>query len=96
MLSSLLPEWQLQFAQTLMLRSSQRFCALWWRQEETEQLIVWFSMMQSLLLVCEPIARGLVWRKTVSICAENACRLRRSDSGAIHVSPPCQEKQKTL
>ena len=29
MLSSLLPEWQLQFAQTLMLRSSQRFCALW-------------------------------------------------------------------
>ena len=33
MLSSLLPEWQLQFAQTLMLRSSQRFCALWWRQE---------------------------------------------------------------
>ena len=47
MLSSLLPEWQLQFAQTLMLRSSQRFCALWWRQEETEQLIVWFSMMQS-------------------------------------------------
>lgn len=45
MLSSLLPEWQLQFAQTLMLRSSQRFCALWWRQEETEQLIVWFSMM---------------------------------------------------
>ena len=48
MLSSLLPEWQLQFAQTLMLRSSPRFCALWWRQEETEQLIVWFSMMQSL------------------------------------------------
>lgn len=48
MLSSLLPEWQLQFAQTLMLRSSQRFCALWWRQEETEQLIVWFSMIQSL------------------------------------------------
>lgn len=48
MLSSLLPEWQLQFAQTLMLRSSQRFSALWWRQEETEQLIVWFSMMQSL------------------------------------------------
>ena len=51
MLSSLLPEWQLQFAQTLMLRSSQRFCALWWRQEETEQLIVWFSMMQSLHVV---------------------------------------------
>ena len=48
MLSSLLPEWQLQFAQTMMLRSSQRFCALWWRLEETEQLIVWFSMMQSL------------------------------------------------
>ena len=29
MLSSLLPEWQLQFAQTLMLLSLQRFCALW-------------------------------------------------------------------
>ena len=25
-------------------------------------------------MVCEPIARGLVWRKIVSICAENACQ----------------------
>lgn len=96
MLSSLLPEWQLQFAQTLMLRSSQRFCALWWRQEETGTVDRLVSMMQPLMLVCEPIARGLVWRKIVSICAENACRLRQSDSGAIPASPPCQEKQKTL
>ena len=69
MLSSLLPEWQLQFAQTLMLRSSQRFCALWWRQEETEQLIVWFSMIQSLHV-------GLCANRSRLSMAENRLNMR--------------------
>ena len=49
MLSSHLPEWQLQFGVTRMLSSSHLFCALWWRQDSTEQWMVWLFMMVSSL-----------------------------------------------
>lgn len=37
MLSSHLPEWQLQFGRTSMASSWQLFWPPWWRQEDTEQ-----------------------------------------------------------
>ena len=53
MLSSHLPEWQLQFGRTSMDSSSQTFLALWWRQVATEQWMVWFMIFPSKIDVVE-------------------------------------------
>lgn len=42
MLSSHLPDWQALLGQTLMLESAQAFLSVWWRQDATEQWMVWF------------------------------------------------------
>ena len=60
MLSSHLPEWQLQFGRTSMASSSQTFLALWWRQVATEQWMVWFMIFPSKVDVVELLLERIV------------------------------------
>ena len=60
MLSSHLPEWQLQFGRTSMDSSSHTFLALWWRQVATEQWMVWFMIFPSKIIVLERLLKRIV------------------------------------